>query len=52
MVYLHKVQLKGKKLRVPVVNIKDIRLLQKYVHIYKVFVTQDMIIKHNFELEN
>ena len=34
MVYLHKFQLKGKDLRVPVVNIKDTTLLQKYVHIY------------------
>ena len=46
--------LKGQKLRVLVVNIKDTILLQKYVHIYlnKVFVTQDMIIKHNFILDN
>ena len=44
--------LKEKKLTVPVVNIKDTRLLQKYVHIYNVSVTQNMIIKHNFEFEN
>ena len=37
----HKVQLKGKKLRVPVVNIKDTRILQKFVHIYKVFLLQN-----------
>ena len=42
MVYLDKVQLKGQKIRLPVLNIKDTRLLHKYVHIYlyKVVVAQ------------
>ena len=42
MVYLDKVQLNGQKIRLPVLNIKDTRLLHKYVHIYlyKVVVAQ------------
>ena len=42
-----------KEKRVPVVNIfKDTRWLQEYVHIYKVSVPQDMIIKLHFIFEN
>ena len=32
--------------------IKDAKLLQKYLHIYNISITKDMIIKHNFEFEN